>query len=98
MATVIFVQFLVKKNTHVSASVFLFCAPSRNTTLLDKDIAYTELQALHLLPYTESVTFTEILSIQGRFFEFLFYAAKIQKIQTQTTDIPYFTFRLRAGC
>ena len=74
------------------------CAPSRNTTLLDKDIAYTELQALHLLPYTKSVTFTEILSIQGRFFEFLFYAAKIQKILTQTTDIPNFTFRLRAGC
>lgn len=53
---------------------------------------------MHLLPYTKSVTFTEILSIQGRFFEFLFYAAKIQKILTQTTDIPNFTFRLRAGC
>ena len=53
---------------------------------------------MHLLPYTKSVTFTEILSIQGRFVEFLFYAAKIQKILTQTTDIPNCTFRLRAVC
>ena len=84
---------------------FSVCAPSRNTTPLCKDVVCKELPAIQLLPYTESDTFTEILSISGRFFEFLFYAAKILKFQIQTTDIPHFTFKivtaasgLVAGC